>query len=191
MTKLMTTPVVRLLERAGWRVSLAAACALSAGASQARAQQAPPSSPPPPPAIQPAAPPLLAPAKAPPPASGVRAIATQRTPTPAVVRPMKREGVPPDSVRPVARSAPAVQPLRAVPAPPKPLSADARIAAAALVVAPAGRTPTGATMQCKDGTYLTGAASAGRCANNGGVAATYPAPAPSVSPKPQPQRKQP
>jgi hypothetical protein len=47
-------------------------------------------------------------------------------------------------------------------------------------------------MRCKDGTYLTGTASADRCASNGGVAVTYPAlPASPPAPRPQPQRKQP
>ncbi len=36
--------------------------------------------------------------------------------------------------------------------------------------------PAGATMHCKDGTYLTGAPSKDRCANNGGLAAILPAP---------------
>ena len=44
------------------------------------------------------------------------------------------------------------------------------IAPAKLVVAP----PTDATMQCKDGTYLSGPPSAGRCAALGGVAALFP-----------------
>jgi hypothetical protein len=39
--------------------------------------------------------------------------------------------------------------------------------------------PAGATMRCKDGTYLTGTPAADRCANNGGVAAIIPARAPA------------
>jgi hypothetical protein len=36
--------------------------------------------------------------------------------------------------------------------------------------------PAGATMHCKDGTFLTGTPSKDRCANNGGLAAILPAP---------------
>jgi hypothetical protein len=43
--------------------------------------------------------------------------------------------------------------------------------------------PAGATMRCKDGTYLSGTASANRCANNGGLAAILPPP-PPVPPTP-------
>lgn len=43
--------------------------------------------------------------------------------------------------------------------------------------------PVGATMRCKDGTYLSGTASANRCANNGGLAAILP-PLPPVPPTP-------
>jgi hypothetical protein len=34
--------------------------------------------------------------------------------------------------------------------------------------------PAGATMRCKDGTYLTGVASADRCSGNGGLAVIFP-----------------
>ncbi len=43
--------------------------------------------------------------------------------------------------------------------------------------------PAGATMQCKDGTYLFGAPSESRCAQNGGVTVTYPAAAPPPPPR--------
>lgn len=46
-------------------------------------------------------------------------------------------------------------------------------------------------MRCKDGSYLSGAPSADRCANNGGVASVFPAKSALVAPKPQAQRKQP
>jgi hypothetical protein len=41
--------------------------------------------------------------------------------------------------------------------------------------------PAGATMHCKDGTFLTGTPSKDRCANNGGLAAILPAPAQTPS----------
>jgi hypothetical protein len=46
--------------------------------------------------------------------------------------------------------------------------------------------PAGATMRCKDGTWLTGARSADRCANNGGVATIVTA---QQAPPPQPQKR--
>jgi hypothetical protein len=50
--------------------------------------------------------------------------------------------------------------------------------------------PIGATMRCKDGTYLTGAPSTDRCSSNGGVAATYPAQSSAPpAPRPQPQKR--
>jgi hypothetical protein len=52
------------------------------------------------------------------------------------------------------------------------------------------QTPAGSTMRCKDGTYLSGTASADRCAKNGGVAAIFSAQAPAPAPpKPQPQKR--
>jgi hypothetical protein len=39
--------------------------------------------------------------------------------------------------------------------------------------------PAGATMRCKDGTYLSGAAAANRCADNGGMAVILPPPRPT------------
>jgi hypothetical protein len=45
--------------------------------------------------------------------------------------------------------------------------------------------PAGATMQCKDGTFLFGTPADSRCAQNGGVAAIMPTPAP---PPPAPRR---
>ena len=47
--------------------------------------------------------------------------------------------------------------------------------------------PAGATMRCKDGTYLTGAAAAGRCDANGGLVAVLP-PARETPPPPLPRR---
>ena len=48
--------------------------------------------------------------------------------------------------------------------------------------------PAGATMRCKDGTYLSGTASADRCANNGGLAAVLPV-RPAVPPPAAAQRR--
>ena len=71
--------------------------------------------------------------------------------------------------------------------PPSALAAASTINAA--VIAPARVAlipPATATMQCKDGTFLYGAPSADRCANNGGLAAifTHPTPAPARPSRP-------
>lgn len=47
--------------------------------------------------------------------------------------------------------------------------------------------PAGATMRCRDGTWLTGAAVASRCDANGGSAVILPA-APAAPPAPRPPR---
>ncbi|MBC7673274.1 MAG: hypothetical protein H7247_12710 [Polaromonas sp.] len=47
--------------------------------------------------------------------------------------------------------------------------------------------PAGATMRCKDGTFLTGAASEQRCAGNGGLSVTFQA----ARPTPQPPARRP
>jgi len=67
--------------------------------------------------------------------------------------------------------------------PPRPTAAAALVAAP--LVDPTAPPPDGATMRCKDGTYLFGAPSAGRCGANGGVAAELPAPrtAPAAPPE--------
>ena len=76
---------------------------------------------------------------------------------------------------------------------PKRAAAPQVMAAAAVVsasvIAPARvalAPPTTATMQCKDGTFLYGAPSADRCANNGGLAAifSHPTPAPARPARP-------
>lgn len=46
--------------------------------------------------------------------------------------------------------------------------------------------PAGATLRCKDGTYLSGNTDAARCANNGGLAAILPAQSPSLPPPKRP-----
>jgi hypothetical protein len=140
---------------------------------------------------------LQAPLVAPPPPRPAPLIpASQRTPTPPIsLKAAPTGGAPlasvrPDTTRLAARAVPA--PAARVASPPR----RAPVATASTVsrnLIPATEAPPiGATMRCKDGTYLTGAGSTGRCANNGGVAAMYPAlPASPPAPRPQPQRKQP
>jgi len=155
-----------------------------------------------PPAAQPATT-LQSPAVAPPPPRPAATVpAAQRTPTaPVNLRPAPASlpspaTVHPDSLRRRAAAAatsnaPAAPALR-VAAPPRkaPTAAQSAIAKS---VAPAASRPVGATMHCKDGTYLTGAPAADRCAANGGVAAIFPASPGVAAPRPQPQgqRKQP
>ncbi len=76
-------------------------------------------------------------------------------------------------------------PKRATP----PSALAAAVTVTASVIAPARvalAPPPTATMQCKDGTFLYGAPSADRCANNGGLAAifTHPTPAPARPTRP-------
>lgn len=72
------------------------------------------------------------------------------------------------------------------PAPPRSVAAPAPVAvrAAAPASTPA---PAGATMRCRDGTYLMGAPDAGRCAGNGGLAAILVLPSPEPARPPQPR----
>lgn len=79
---------------------------------------------------------------------------------------------------------------RAAPQRPVPTAAGARPAAAAAQPAAVATAapPPGATMRCKDGTYLTGEADANRCASNGGLAAILPAPRVDPAGPPQPRR---
>jgi hypothetical protein len=79
-----------------------------------------------------------------------------------------------------------VLPPRAAARPPAPGGRAQALPAAARATAPMQTAPPpGATMQCGDGTYLTGPADIARCAANGGVAAILPTPAP---PPPAPVR---
>jgi len=74
-----------------------------------------------------------------------------------------------------------VFPRRAAPRP-------AVAATPSLVAQPATAVaPAGATMRCKDGTYLGGVPTASRCARFGGVAAVLAAP-PKPPPMPRPRR---
>jgi hypothetical protein len=145
----------------------------------ARAQQPAPPVPPRPAAVQ--QPALLQPPKAPPP-QGVapsRTPAIQRAPVFAPVRLAAKTGLPPDSVKPAALRANASLPPaqarfvgRATPPATPPGASAAALQRSSVMAAPAtaANPPAGATMQCRDGTWLTGAPSASRCSANGGVA---------------------
>ncbi len=58
--------------------------------------------------------------------------------------------------------------------PPRPGTATASTQPARSVAVAPAAIPIGATMHCKDGTYLSGTPAADRCANNGGLAAILP-----------------
>ncbi|CAN5864153.1 hypothetical protein BH11GEM1_BH11GEM1_20500 [soil metagenome] len=121
-----------------------------------------------------------------PPPSGVR---------PTGIRSTIRAAEPVGPVAMVAPSPP-VSPARqaaptvvAGPPAPTPLAPPVRTPIAASAVTPAQRIasaaaapPAGATMRCKDGTFLTGAPSEQRCDGNGGVSVTFPAAAPTPQP---------
>jgi len=168
----------------------------------------PPSVLPPPPARAPSATPAaaatrapiaapvqpLAPASALPPDSVRPAAAAARAEPPANAVAQCKDGtfvVPPNDASACAshRGLLVLMPQRAAPparavAARMPVSAPAAARAAAPSDAPA---PDGATMRCKDGTYLTGAPSEGRCDAYGGVAAVLPAPR-TAPPPPLPRR---
>jgi hypothetical protein len=93
------------------------------------------------------------------------------TPADCASRGGLRVAMPPRTKVPVRQAGPAAA------------AASARPAIAAQLA------PANATMHCKDGTYLTGAPSTDRCANNGGVAAIFP-PRPAA-PTPPAQRPRP
>ena len=100
---------------------------------------------------------------------------------------MESSSPPPSSLRTAATvipGPPTPAPLaRAVPLP----NASSAITPAQRVASAGAAPPAGATMRCKDGTFLTGAASEQRCAGNGGLSVTFPAP-----PKtPQPPARRP
>jgi hypothetical protein len=163
-----------------WTISCAVTLAVTAPA--ALAQQAAP--PPPKAAVGQA---LLVPPSAKPPAVVAPASvpASQRTPTPAAVAPMPRASrLPVDSVRPATIAAPAVRPMLRKP-PPTPGEITSARASVAVRTGPVGP-PAGATMQCKDGTFLAGRPLADRCSGNGGVAVTFPS-----APPPPPAAKRP
>ena len=71
---------------------------------------------------------------------------------------------------------------------PPPVAAATRAPVMTRAAAPAnGVAPAGATMRCKDGTYLSGATAASRCDSFGGVAALLVAP-PAAPAPPRPHR---
>jgi hypothetical protein len=53
---------------------------------------------------------------------------------------------------------------------------------------PSTSAPAGATMHCKDGTYLFGTPAEGRCDGNGGTAAVLAQPRTAPPPPPQVRR---
>jgi hypothetical protein len=154
-----------------------------------------------PPAAAPA-PALKLPANAPPPPRPAPLVpASQRTPTPALsLKPAPDVGlarpssVHPDSARAARQRAQSAAIAAAAPAarlasPPRRTPTPAATTSAKTVNT-ADTRPIGATMRCKDGTYLTGAPSADRCSGNGGVAVTYSPQSPAlVAPRPQPQKR--
>ena len=73
-------------------------------------------------------------------------------------------------------------------APPAPVARVTAQAAMQAAPAPAAAPPAGATMRCKDGTFLSGAPDASRCDANGGLAAILPAARPAPPPPPRQRR---
>lgn len=159
------------------RLTLAAATIALSGAVPLAAQQAGGAAAPPAPVA-----PVLTPASPAPPAPATRAVPVP--PAGAVAE--CRDGsfaVPPETPK-ACDARGGVRILlpgpRATPAPPSGAArADARVTALAPSAPPAG-----ATMQCKDGTWLTGARDAARCAANGGLGVMLPerTPAPARPP---------
>lgn len=96
--------------------------------------------------------------------------------------------LPPASPRPtppVIAPTPPVMPLTSIAPNPAALAPAVRAAEAAPVIRPQSATPpAGATMRCKDGTWLFGAPSAARCDRNGGLATILPV---RASPPPPPR----
>ena len=156
------------------------ALALSVVPSGARAQApAPPA-----PRAVPAAAPLLQPQATPSPATHRPSAVpvAQRTPTAAVVLPVSPGGAPLDTT---ARQTGAGGAVLAVLAAPQPIARPVPPSRAALQsqlqaqaplrsvsIAPDAR-PVGATMLCKDGSYLTGPAAEDRCDTRGGMSAMF------------------
>ncbi len=83
-----------------------------------------------------------------------------------------------------------MMPHRATMDPPPARAANAAtaVSAQATVRAAPATPPAGATMQCKDGTYLFGAPAPGRCDANGGLGGILPA-ARTAPPPPARQRR--
>ena len=180
------------LKPGGFVVTMTFACLLLARPTSSAAQVASPS---------------RAPIPTPPRRDSVVALQPLRvtTPPPSSVRPTGvrsnlRAELPPSPIAMVSPSpAPnvarqAAPTVIAGPPAPTPLVRPVPSPIVASAVTPAQRVasadatpPTGATMRCKDGTFLPGAVSEERCAGNGGVSVTFQA-APAT---PQPPARRP
>jgi len=196
--------------------ALALALAAAPAAAQAPQGPPPPPAPqgsgsPPPDRRPPTAPPPPAAA----PAAARAPSATPQPSVTPLLPPPRASALPPDSVRQAAAAGPVVPPAGAVArcrdgtfivapsdasacsthrgvgvvfpqrsAPPRPA---ARPVPVAQVAAPSDAPPSGATMRCKDGTWLAGAPAEGRCEGHGGTAVVLPAPRPAP-PTPRPRR---
>ena len=168
------------------RAILVVVTLMAAGVADAAAQTrpAPPRVAPPPAArfdtgLTLVPPPAVAPAVRP-----IALTARERTPTPPVVAPPSPVSTVPDSIlrrRPVAAAVVTPPPLTVE----QPTRAQLRTAAPALRAVVADEpAPSSATGRCKDGSYLTGAASEARCADKGGLAVLFPVitPPPRLTP---------
>ena len=126
-----------------------------------------------------------------PPPSRVRPASTRSTAAPAAEPAGPVPIVSPSpAVRPARQAAPTVvagppEPAPLVPPVPKPIVASAVTPAQRIASADAAP-PAGATMRCKDGTFLSGEASEQRCAGYGGLGVTFQA-TPAI-PQPPPRR---
>lgn len=153
-----------------WRASLLALACAAPLAAQEPPRTLPPASPAP-------TAPAIVPAPAPPAANAV-AICNDRSVIVAPATPAAcatRGGV--KATLPAYRPGPAPEAVR--PAPKGPTAATPSLV---------GETPpVGATMRCRDGTWMTGPASSGRCDANGGTAVILPV-APVTPPAPRPPR---
>ena len=175
------------------QVRMIAVAMLFGAAHAAGAQSGAPSTPAPPSGTQ-AAPQVKAPPAPALPPRPSNIPASQRTPTPPLsLRPAPVGSAVssrrPDSAKIVAPAKPAADAPAARVANPARKTPVAIAPAATKTVLTAEAPPIGATMRCKDGTYLTGTPSADRCSGNGGVSVTYPAQTAPVSPRPQPQKR--
>lgn len=84
---------------------------------------------------------------------------------------------------PVVAPTPPVKPVERTAPPPPAVAPAVRAAEPALVVRPQDEVPPlGATMRCKDGTWLSGTPSAERCDRNRGLAVILPVRAPAPPP---------
>jgi hypothetical protein len=92
----------------------------------------------------------------------------------------------PPPTAPVVAPIPAPLPVTRISPDPAAVAPSLRAAETAPIVVPQIQTPpAGATMRCKDGTWLFGAPSAARCDRNGGLATILPV---RAAPPPAPPR---